>query len=304
MMKKIDSDRQSPGTGPAAADGLRDRIVQHVAALSPQQRNIAEYCLDHAQEIPFLSVPELAERTGTSDATVVRFCQRIGYSGYSDLKMALVDQAREEMRASSTGEASDFTADIGKDFLAAMAKLEQQNIERTLENIDRHTFAQVAASLFRADHIFTFGLGISAYLSDYAAYLFTEHGMRSTCLTTRYTSPREQLVVLRPSDLVLAFSFPPYSRQTLEVLEESSDKGVPTVVITDKTTAPAVAIAGDALVVSSHGMSFNNATSSTNVVLNALVLEIASRHRGETTDAISRINRILREQAYVIDDIR
>jgi DNA-binding MurR/RpiR family transcriptional regulator len=300
-MKNQESSLAVSGTTADQGGGLRSRIVDNVASLSPQQRVIAEYFLGHMQEIPFLSVPELAERTGASEATVVRFCQRIGYSGYSDLKMALVDLAREEMKASS----ADYpTADDGKDFLSAMAKLEQHNIDRTLDSIDRPTFRQVAASLFKADHIFTFGLGISAYLADLAAYLFTEHGLRSTCLATRYTSPREQLVVLRPSDLVIAFSLPPYSKQTLEVLEESRDKGVPTVVVTDKTTAPGVALARDALVVSSHGMSFNNATSSVNVLLNALVIEIASRHRGETADAISRINRILREQTYAVDDSR
>lgn len=284
-------------------DGLRDRIIRNVASLSPQQRVIAEYFVDHMQEIPFLSVPELAERTGASEATVVRFCQRIGYSGYSDLKMALVDLAREEMKTSNPDDALAVDGEAGKDFLGAMAKLEQHNINRTLDSIDPRTFHEVAASLFKADHVFTFGLGISAYLADLAAYLFTEHGLRTTCLATRYTSPREQLVVLRPSDLVIAFSFPPYSKQTLEVLEESADKGVPTVVVTDKTTAPGVALARDALVVSSHGMSFNNATSSVNVLLNALVIEIASRHRGETVDAISRINRILREQtSLVVDD--
>ncbi|MDJ0917126.1 MAG: MurR/RpiR family transcriptional regulator [Woeseiaceae bacterium] len=287
----------SPETDP----GVRSRIVEHAASLSPQQRKIADYCVAHMQEIPFLSVPELAERTGASEATVVRFCQRIGYTGYSDLKMALVDLIREEMNASSPASAGFESAAQDKDFLAAMARLEQQNIERTLDSIDRQTFSHVAASLFKADHIFTFGLGISAFLADYAAYLFTEYGMRSTCLATRYTSPREQLVALRPSDLVFAFSFPPYSRQTLEVLEEVGRKGVPTAVITDKPTAPAAALAKETLVVSSHGMSFNNATSAANVLLNALVLEIASRHQGETTDAISRINQILREQTYVVE---
>ncbi len=303
-MKNSKSGSQSAEQAPAASTGLRERIVSHAGRLSPQQRKIAEYSLEHMQEIPFLSVPELAERTGASEATVVRFCQRIGYSGYADLKMALIDLAREEMKSSNTEQDERSDTDIGKDFLAAMAKLEQQNIQRTLDHIDRGSVSKAAASLFKADHIFSFGLGISAYLADFAAYLFTEYGLRSTCLTTRYTSPREQLVVLRPTDLVVAFSFPPYSRQTLEVLEEARERGVPTVVMTDRPTAPAVALANEALVVSSHGMSFNNATSAATVVLNAIVLEIAARHRGETTDAISRINRILRDQTYAVSDGR
>ncbi len=303
-MKTKKSDAGIPASHGAPQAGLRDLILQHSSALSRQQKPIAEFFLGNLQEIPFLSVPEVAERTGTSEATVVRFCQRIGYSGYSDLKMALVDSMREEMKSTASEYEAPVEADIGRDSLAAMAKLEQHNIQRTLDSIDRRDFEKVAAMLFRADHVFTFGLGISAYLADFASYLFTEHGLRSTCLATRFTSPREQLVVLRPTDVVMAFSFPPYSKQTLEVLEESRSKGIPTIVVTDRATAPGVAVAQDALIVSSHGMTFTNATASVGVLLNAMVVEIASRHRGETVDALSRINKILREQTYLVDDSR
>lgn len=282
--------------------GPRDRVLDQAGSLSRQQRAIADYVLDNYQEVPFLSVLELAERTGASEATVVRFCQRIGYGGYSDMKMALVDALREEMQASVDAADESVSTDIGRDSLVAVARLEQHNIKRLLESVDKRAFRDVAAALFKADHVFTVGFGISAYHADFASYLFTEHGLRSTCLPTRFTSPREQLIVLRPSDLVVAFSFPPYSKQTLEILEESRQRGFPTVVVTDRATAPGAAIADYALVVSSHRMTFTNATAAVHVLLNALVVEIAERHRGETVDAISRINEILRDNRYLVDD--
>ncbi len=303
-MKNLNAESETGAEANEPGGGIRARVSRHAAELSRQQRAVADYVLDHLREVPFLSVPELAERTGASEATIVRFCQRVGYSGYSDLKMDLVDALQDDIRASATGTGVPTVEEIGRDSLAAMAKLEQQNIERTLQSTDRKIFRNVAAALFKADHVFTFGLGISAYLADFASYLFTEHGLRSTCLATRFTSPREQLVVLRPGDIVVAFSFSPYSRQTLEVLEEAGEKGVPTVVVTDRATAPGVPVAQDALVVSSHGMTFTNATASVGVLLNALVVEIASRHRGETVDAISRINQILRDQTYLVDEQR
>lgn len=281
---------------------LRDRVSRHASKLTPQQRVIAEFLLDNLREIPFLSVPELADRAGASEATVVRLCQRLGYSGYADMKMAYVDSMREDIKANHTAGADVDISNLGRDVLAAVAKLEQHNIERSLDSIDRRDFSNAATTLFRADHVFTFGLGISAYLADFATYIFTEHGLRSSRLATRFTSPREQLVVLRPTDLVVAFSFPPYSGQTLEVLQESVDKGIPTIAVTDRETSPSAALANDALIVSSHGMTLTNATASVHVLLHALVVEIASRHRGETVDALSRINRILREQPNVIDD--
>ncbi len=278
------------------------RISAVAASLSPQQKLIADYVLDHMKDVPFLAVPDLAERIGASEATIVRFCQRIGYSGYSDLKMALVDSLREDMQASQSRYANPDVSEIGQDSLIAMAKLEQHNIERTLDSIDRRDFRSAASNLFKADYVHCFGFGISACLAQFASYLLTEHGMRSTAMPTHFSSPNEQLVALTKKDTVLAFSFPPYSRQTLDLLEELKHRDIPSVVITDRASSPAAALAGQALVVSSHGMTFTNATASTMVLLNALVVEISSRHRDETVDAISRINDILRDQTYVVDE--
>ena len=279
---------------------LRDRLLNHINQLSRQQRLIAEYLLDNLHEVPFLSVPQLAQRAGASEATVVRLCKSIGFDGFSDMKMAVVENLREEMNTpSADGEDSPGAA---TDVLEAVAELERHNIRTTLDGIDRTAFNRAADLLCKAGHIFTFGLGISAHLAELAAYLFTEHGLRANHFSTRFTSPREQLVTMRASDVLMVFSFPPYSRQTLEMLEEASGRSMKTIAVTDRLSAPAAACASETLVVSTHGMTFTNATSSTNVLLNALVVEIASRHRGDTVDALSSINRILRDRSDVVDD--
>jgi len=298
-MKIMASNRARQPVDGSAYEPLRDRLLNHVKDLSRQQRLIADYLLDHLQEVPFLSVPQLAQRAGASEATVVRFCRSIGFKGFSDMKMAVVESLREELQSPAGGRAPDQPVD---DVLAAVAELERHNIQRTLESIDRAAFRRVAATLFRADHVFTFGLGISAQLAELAAYLFTEHGLRANRLSTHFTSPREQLVTMRRGDVLVVFSFPPYSRQTLEMLDEARQRSMQTVAVTDRASAPAVPLAHEALLVSSHGMTFTNTTSSTTVLLNALVVEIASRHRGETVDALSRINRILSEGGLLVDD--
>ncbi|WP_187275925.1 MurR/RpiR family transcriptional regulator [Parahaliea aestuarii] len=281
----------------AAVSGLRGRIVEHGASLSPQQRVIADYLLAHLEEAPFLSILEVSERTGASEATVVRFAQRIGYKGYAGLKMALVEALREERGSGRRTTASAATQAP----LAAVARLAQHNIEATLASVDGSEFEAVAQQLAGADHLFTFGLGISAHLADLAAYLFTEHGLRVNSLTTRYTSPREQLVALRPGDAVLAFSLPPYSRETLEVLREARERGATTVVVTDRATAPAVSLVDHALTVSCQGMTFTSTTAAIDVVLNALVMAIGAHHREEALEAISRINQILEGDSSLVD---
>lgn len=277
---------------------FRDLVVSHAAGLPPQQRLIAEYLLEHLQTAPFLSVPELARRAGTSEATVVRFAQRIGYSGFADLKMDLVDLLQERL-GTSDEEPPPTDGDGDGDVLDSVGALEIANIRRTLDGLDRTTFGAVADAVFTADHAFTFGMGVSAHLAELGAYSLIQVGVRASHLSTRFSSPLEQLVAMRADDLVIALSFPPYSRQTLDLLRMARERGVTTVALCDRLTAPASRLARWTLPVKSDNMMFTNAIAAVTVVFNALATEIAARHRPEAIEAVAFINRILSRNGTV-----
>ena len=61
-------------------------MLAQFEGLPAQQQAAASFFLDHLKDVPFLSVPELARRARVSEATIVRLAQRLGYSGFSDLK--------------------------------------------------------------------------------------------------------------------------------------------------------------------------------------------------------------------------
>jgi len=275
---------------------FRARLIRRAAKLPPQQRLIADYLLEHLQTVPFLSVPELARRTGVSDATVVRFAQRIGYQGFSELKMDLVELLQERLGGPVPTEPPELRDDV----LERVAGLEINNVQRSLEAIDRTVFAEVGQAMFRADHVYAFGMGVSAHLAEVACYTLTQIGLRATALSTRFTSPREQLVTLRERDLLIALSFPPYSRQTLDLLADAAARGAATVALCDRPTAPAAHIARWTLPVRSDNMMFTNAIAAVTVLFNALAAEIATRHRDHALEAFAQINRVLAEDPDIL----
>ena len=275
---------------------LRELIVRHAAELPPQQRAIADYLLEHLQTVPFLSVPELAQRTGVSEATIVRFAQRIGYSGFSELKMDLVELLQERLGDSGRGVSRPPSEDV----LQQVADLEIGNIRRSLETTDRAVFADIGEAVYRADHTYTFGMGISAHLAEIAAYTLVQIGVRASALSTRFSAPREQVVALRPSDVLIALSFPPYSRQTLELLREASGRGLATCAVCDRFTAPAAQLARWTLAVKSDNTMFTNAIAAITVLVNALAAEIATCHRQRALETFAQINRMLGEDEDLV----
>jgi DNA-binding MurR/RpiR family transcriptional regulator len=276
--------------------GFRDLVAREGPRMPRQQRSIADYVLEHLTTVPFLSIPELARRVGVSEATVVRFAQRLGYPGFSELKVELVELLQQQLRQSADGPAEDVVLDV----LGAVAELEVANIRRTVDALDRRVIAEVAEAFFAADGVFSFGMGVSAHLAELAAYSLLQIGVRASCLSTRFSSPREQLVAVTPRDLVLVFSLPPYSRQALEVLDEAQRIGVPAVAVTDRVTAPAARLARWVLPVKSDNMMFTNAIAAVTVLLNALATEVAAGHREQAIAALSRINRALAEDEDVL----
>ncbi len=276
---------------------FRQRVLEALDSLPPQQQIVAEHLLDHLGEAPFLSVPELAERTGASEATIVRFAQRLGYTGYADLKSDLLGSLRQQLfsRPSGTVRAAVESADEppGEDTLSAVARLESSNIARTIDEMDRAAFGEAAMMLLRADHVYTFGLGVSAHLAALLAYFLVQIGGRANALSTGFSSPLEQTVSFRPTDLVVGVSFPPYSRATIRLLEGAAERGTPTLAITDRPSAPGALVAKLALIVRSENMMFTNAIAAASVVLNALATEIALRDRQNAARAVDRISRIL-----------
>jgi DNA-binding MurR/RpiR family transcriptional regulator len=279
---------------------FRERLITAATSLPPQQRSIAEYLLEHPTSVPFYSVPQLARRVGVSEATVVRFAQRLGYPGFSELKIELVEMLQSRLDT-GTGEADEHLAD---DILASVANLEVTNIGRTVESLDRRIYTEVAESLFSAERVHTFGMGVSALLAELAAYTLLQVGLRASCLPTFFSSPREQLVGIDSGDLVLAISLPPYSRQSLDILRDARALGIPTVALVDRETAPAATLAGRALPVRSDNMMFTNAVAAVTVMINALATEIATTHRGEALSALSQINRVLSEDKDVLSSRR
>jgi len=283
----------------ATAAAFRDYVGKTSGLLPPQQRMVADYLIEHLDQVPFLALPELAGLTTVSEPTIVRFAQSIGFRGFRDLKIELLQLAPE--LAAPQGEDAGGAA-AAKDVLQSVANLERDNILHTSQHVDREAFEAVVEALHEAEHTYVFGMGISATLAVMARYLFTEVGVRCSLLSTDFTSPNEQLFALRASDLLLTFSLPPYSRQTLDLLAGAREREVKTAVITDSLRSPASALARFSLCARTHNMVFTNSVTAIIMLLNALATQLAERYRSHTLKAFAHTTRAMSEVAEGASD--
>lgn len=264
--------------------------------LPANQKRVADYLLHHLQEVAFLSILDLERRSGVSKATVVRFAQSLGFSGFAGLRDRILEGVQLQIRIPERFALN--AAGDQADTLAAVARQDVENINQTINHLERATFGDVAARILGASRVYTAGLGISSLMAQILAYSLNQVAVRASALVHGYETFLEQAAFLTPEDLLIVFSFPPYSRETIDLVRVASGRKIPVVALTDRMTSPVSFHAAAVIPIRSRNMLFTNSFSAISVVMNAIATEVALRNRDRALSMTSENERLLRETGH------
>jgi DNA-binding MurR/RpiR family transcriptional regulator len=260
---------------------------------------VADYFLQHLNEVAFHTTESMAATLHVSKATIVRFAQSLGYNGFSALHDEVVNAVQSHLEP-----ADRFIVDLGKhlpdEALTLVAENEVKNINQTIHELDRRVLDEVVTIILRARRVYTMGIGISSLLAQVLAYELLNVAIEAQALSSDTMRFVGHLALAQKSDIVIGFSFPPYSRETIEAAAYAKTHGVPVVAITDKLAAPITFHAAKVLVVRTKNMLYTNSISAISVVINALVTEIALKSKSAVEKVFQETSRALqRTDEYV-----
>lgn len=222
------------------------RLAHEFPSLPERMRKVGQYLLDHPEDVALLSMREQARRVSVPPATMTRFAQRLGYAGY--------DELRALFAASIRGRVSDFGTRAGE-LAARRAKLGEPTLALALAHgmVERVTalihpdlqvfLVEAAGLLAGARRIFCVG-----HRSCYApAYHFAYVAGLCGAPTHLVDGPGgiggDALSAADAQDVLLAVSFSPYTRQTVELARFAHDAGIAVVALTDSPLSPLARIA-------------------------------------------------------------
>ena len=270
-------------------DLFKARLDAREHALAPACRKVAQYIDANRASVLASSALEVAARTGTSDATVVRTAQTLGFEGLAALKQALVTSIEssstlaDNMRRTlgEVGESATRAVDI-------VFEAHDEAIESLRQDLARERIVSAVSALHRAGRIAVFGIGPSAALASYVAMLLARTGRRSLALNATGAMLADQMLDLRPGDALLVLAYGRAYREVVAVFDEAGRLGLPIVLVTDSLDAKLASRASVVLSarrgrtgrVSLHG--------ATLVCLEALVLGLAAA----SADAIPTLERL------------
>ncbi len=210
------------------------RIRSRLPNLAAAERQVADWVLQHPDEVIHASMARVAQQCGVSDTTVLRFCRAAGFKGYMDLKLSI---ARD--LASPTQIIHD---DVSEDDPPAVVahKVFMSHIQAlydTLEVLDKDALSRAVDMIMEAKRIFIIGVGTSNPIVHEAYNKFFRLGLDCHAQTDSYLQLMEAALVGEET-LVIAISHSGSSMDPVLTLEEAKRNGAKAIVITGNAESP------------------------------------------------------------------
>jgi DNA-binding MurR/RpiR family transcriptional regulator len=296
-MSDMASHVDAPAAGQPLAQertGLREidrALATNYDSLSPGQRRVIDHMLSDTRMAAVITGPELARALRVSESTVTRAAQALGFAGYPDLQERLRTQfvhGVSERLATTAVELGD-----GSAAAALRVMLEDaENIRRTVEELTSAEFDDAVEALLAAQRVFLFGSRGSLGLA-----LMLGMGIRLLLPDVRILSETagdlaDQLIPLRPSDVLVAFSMRRVDRVAVDVVRQACTAGAHVIVVTDHRSSVITRLASNPLVVRSSSPRLTASYATGASLVNALITATSLRARDQASPTLQRAEQV------------
>lgn len=264
------------------------RIQSMYPQLRPSEKKVADYLLNHSGKVIHLTITQVSFQCGVSDATVVKFAQRLGYNGFHDLKIRLATEfEKNEQTMFEEIQATDNMENIqNKIFDSSIRALQDTRLALN----SKQSEAAVKA-IAKARVINMFGLGASGLVCLDAEEKFNRIGL----VAKTYKEARAQAVagsLMAPEDVAIAVSYSGETEAVVLALELAKKAGATCIAITNYAGSQLTEFADHVLLISAPIPAFRSVAIGSRIaqlsVMDALFVGVAMERYHETDTALEK----------------
>jgi DNA-binding MurR/RpiR family transcriptional regulator len=209
---------------------IQDLIAAVNEKLTPTERRIAELVLEDPTLLAFGTVSDLAERAETSRPSIVRFANKLGFDGYTELQKTIREGLSHQLNSPSHRIRHQDSS------LAPIRSSIQGAIEAVFENIDAKRLKQLGNPIAKADHVW-----ILTGETSKGGAMVLQSGLsmlRGNIHLVGEHSSGHVLSSADPDDVAVVFDFARYRRSSITGARTLAKQGIPIVAVTDGPLSP------------------------------------------------------------------
>ena len=222
---------------PLSSRNVIEKISEEYYDLTTAEKKTADYVLRNPRESQFLSIAELAEESGVAEATVSRFCRRLGYKGYNAFKLAIANAtAGQRLEGENlTGQIEE--NDSFEDMCRKLYSADVAAVTETLNLMNPDQIRRAVLMLSAAEKVLCMGQGGSMVMAQEAAHLFSTVSGKFFAVSDSHM----QIIAtanMSEKDVLLFFSYSGATRDLMEALTVARERHARIILVTRFARSP------------------------------------------------------------------
>lgn len=263
--------------------GLTQRIQENYHSLTKSEKRIADYLLTVGEKAVYQTMKDVTEHTNVGDATLVRFCQKLGYSGFSDLK---IDIAKENFT-------NQYEEESDRRFYDIIMENQVKVLELTRQLITPDAVLAAVEAIAAAKHIYIVGVGSSGVSGASLQKMLLRVGvLANTSVDPHFQA--QALSLLGPEDLVISFSLSGRTKDTYDSLKIAKENNTKIISITNFLSSP-IAQLGDIILQTANEEFFDGGSLAGKIsqlyICEVLVRGYEIKHKIQTVELREKVLR-------------
>lgn len=241
------------------------KIISMQSSLTVSENEIAQYVINHAEAVVTSTITSVAKSTDTSEASINRFCKKIGFKGFNSFKIAL---AQENFYNSMNEQSS--RGDEG--FIATVSQDYRQMLVNTSAMLDETTVQRAVEQIKRAPHIYIFAFSYTSAIAQELELKLSMVGIPARAITD-INSMRVFASNVQTDDLAVVIVPTILMRDIYHVVTTCKDKGAKILSITSYDS-PKLSDLVDFKFVTSDKITTRNSVSLSNSLMFLFVIDV------------------------------
>ncbi len=266
---------------------IMERIHAAYYHLTVSERKVADHVLNHASQVQFMSITQLADECNVAEATVSRFCRSLKLGGFNAFKLEIAKHI-----ASSASASREEDPEVPEGRFQRVSRLACDAVRQTVEMADPAQLSRAVALLENAPRVLCYGSGGSMIMASECAHLFSTvtgkfHAISDSHAQMSATATMEQ------ADVIVLFSYSGATNEGIQVLQLAKSRGIHTILVTRFAKSPAAKLASVVLRCGSNEGPFQFGSIPAKIaqltIVDLLFQEYCHRNREACQDSVRRV---------------
>ena len=219
-----------------------EQISHEYYNLTAAEKKTADFVLSHLHETQYMSITELSEASGVAEATVSRFCRRLGYRGYNAFKLAIANNTSQQALQANPLSGAITGEDTLETMCQKICSADVNAITQTMALINPDSVRKAVDLLEGAGKVLCMGQGGSMIMATEAAHLFSTVSGKFLAVSDSH-SQAVAASMLEENDVIIFFSYSGSTLDMIQTLNLARRRGAKVILITRFVKSPGAELA-------------------------------------------------------------